>query len=156
MTLRTIRKILTQCLGGLAALMLLSLAGGLQAREMVSIAKPEVNMRTGAGTHYPAVWRLDHGYPLEVLQTQGNWLKVRDFEKDVGWVYRPLVSKAAYVIVKSRVANVRQAPNLSARVLDKVAYGEVMRQLERRNGWVKVQRKGALKGWIARRLLWGQ
>lgn len=140
---------------GFIAVMLLSTAVGLHAREMVSVAKPEINMRTGAGTHYPTLWRLDHGYPLEVIRTQGNWLKVRDFEKDVGWVYRPLVSNAAYVIVKSGSANVRRAPTLNARILGKAEYGEVMRKLERRNNWVKVQRKGGTKGWVARNLLWG-
>lgn len=141
---------------GYAAVLLLSSSVGLQAREMVSVAKPEINMRTGAGTRYPTLWRLDQGYPLEVMQTKGNWLKVRDFEKDVGWVYRPLVSKAAYVIVKSGSANVRQAPSLRARLLGKAEYGEVMRQLERRNHWVKVQRKGGSRGWIVRSLLWGR
>ncbi len=140
---------------GLMALLLLGAAFGLQARDMVSVARPEINMRAGPGTRHPTLWTLAQGYPLEVLQTQGNWLKVRDFENDAGWVYRPLVNKKAYVIVKSRTANVRQAPNLRARVLGKAGYGDVLRQLERRSGWVKVQHHAGTTGWIARQLLWG-
>ena len=141
---------------GVIALLLLGSAVGLQAREMVSVAKPEINMRAGPGTGHPTLWTLAQGYPLEVLQTQGQWFKVRDFEKDVGWVYRPLVSQVPYVVVTSRTANVRQAPNTRARIVDKAEYGDVMRQLERRAGWVKVQRNGAPAGWIAHQLLWGQ
>lgn len=141
---------------GVIALLLLGSAVGLQARDMVSVAKPEINMRAGPGTGHPTLWTLAQGHPLEVLQTQGQWFKVRDFEKDVGWVYRPLVSQVPYVVVTSRTANVRQAPNTRARIVDKAEYGDVMRQLERRAGWVKVQRTGAPAGWIAHQLLWGQ
>lgn len=140
---------------GLVALTLLASAAALQAREMVSVARPEINMRAGAGTQHAALWTLNQGYPLEVTGRSGNWLKVRDFESDAGWVYRPLVSKTPHVIVKSRVANVRSRPGTRGRILGKADYGEVLRTLEQRNGWIKVQREGGLKGWIARHLLWG-
>ncbi|MCM2341359.1 SH3 domain-containing protein [Rhodoferax sp.] len=140
---------------GLIALTLFSSAAALQAREMVSVARPEVNMRTGAGTRHATLWELTQGYPLEVTGRSGNWLKVRDFENDAGWVYRPLVNKTPHVIVKSRVANVRSTPGTRGRVLGKADYGEVLHKLEQRNGWVKVQRESGVKGWIARHLLWG-
>lgn len=149
-------QVVTAGARGVIALLLLGSAVGLQAKDMVSVAKPEINMRAGPGTHHPTLWTLARGYPLEVMQTRGQWFKVRDFEKDVGWVYRPLVSKVPHVVVKSRVANVRQAPNTRARIVDKAEYGDVMRQLERRAGWVKVQRTDGPAGWIARQLLWGR
>jgi SH3-like domain-containing protein len=139
----------------LLALTLVASTAALQAREMVSVAKAEINMRAGAGTHTATLWTLARGYPLEVTARQGQWLKVRDFENDAGWVYRPLVAKTPHVVVKSRVANVRSTPSTRSRVLGKADHGEVLRTLEHRNDWVKVQREGGLQGWIARRLLWG-
>jgi SH3-like domain-containing protein len=140
---------------GLMAFALLSSAAALQAREMVSVARAEINMRAGAGTQHATLWTLARGYPLEVTGRQGKWLKVRDFENDAGWVYRPLVGKSPHMVVKSRVANMRSAPSPRGRILGKTDQGEVLRTLEHRNDWVKVQREGGLKGWIARRLLWG-
>lgn len=140
---------------GLLALTLVASAEALQAREMVSVARAEINMRAGAGTQTAALWTLTRSYPLEVTGRQGKWLKVRDFENDAGWVYRPLVGKTPHVVVKSRLANLRSAPGTRSRILGKADYGEVMRTLEHRNDWVKVQREGGLKGWIARQLLWG-
>lgn len=126
-----------------------------QAREMVSVNRPEINMRAGAGTGHAARWALNRGYPLEVTGRKGRWLKVRDFENDTGWVYRPLVGKTPHHVVKARVANIRSAPTTSSRVVDKAERGEVLRTLERRDKWVKVQPQGGRKGWVARRLLWG-
>lgn len=139
----------------LFALASLVFAPALQARDMVSVARPEINMRAGASTRHSVVWALSKGYPLEVTARKGKWLKVRDFEKDSGWVYRPLVSKTPHVIVKSSIANVRSKPSTGGRILGKAPYGEVLRTLEHRNNWVKVQRDGGLKGWIAKRLVWG-
>ncbi|MHB1248600.1 MAG: SH3 domain-containing protein [Polaromonas sp.] len=141
--------------GLFAALTILVFAQAAQAREMVSVDRPEVNMRSGAGTKHPIVWALSKGYPLEVTGRKGKWFKVRDFEGDTGWVYRPMVGKKPHVIVKVGIANIRRAPGTGSRILAKAEYGDVLRTLERRNNWVKVQREGGLKGWISRGLLWG-
>jgi uncharacterized protein YgiM (DUF1202 family) len=139
----------------LVALISLGFAPASQARDMVSVAKSEINMRTGASTRHSVVWALSKGYPLEVTARRGKWLKVRDFEKDTGWVYRPLVNKTPHVIVNAGIVNVRSAPSTRSRILGKAPYGEVLRTLEHRSNWVKVQRDSGLKGWISRRLVWG-
>lgn len=126
-----------------------------QAREMVSVDRPTINMRQGAGTQHEALWALNRGYPLQVTGRKGAWLKVRDFENDTGWVYRPLVGKTPYHVVTSRVANVRRAPTTGSPVVGKAHKGDVLRTLERRERWVNVQQEGGRKGWVARRLLWG-
>ena len=141
--------------GVLAAVSLVVCAAGVQAREMVSVDRAVVNMRSGSSTKHSILWALSKGYPLEVTRHQGNWLQVRDFENDQGWVYRPMVGKKAHVIVKSRVVNVRSAPSTSSRVLGKAEYGEVLRTLENKSQWVKVQRDGGTKGWVSRGLVWG-
>lgn len=139
----------------LMAITVAACAAGAHAREMVSVAKPEINMRSGAGTQHSTLWSLSRGFPLEVTGRSGQWLKVRDFENDSGWVYRPLVNKTPHHIVKSRVANIRSAPGTRSRVLGQAQHGEVLRTLDRRTDWVKVQQDGGPKGWVAKRLLWG-
>lgn len=127
----------------------------VEARQMVSVARDEINMRTGAGTRHESLWLLSRGYPLQVIGKRGQWVKVRDFESDEGWVYRPLTSARPHHVVKASIANVRSGPSTRTRVVGKLAYGEVVRTLEKRSGWVRVTHESGVKGWIARRLLWG-
>ena len=136
-------------------LALLLVMQAAEAREMVSVNRSVINMRAGAGTQHDALWALDRGYPLEVTARKGKWLKVRDFENDTGWVYRPMVGKTPHHIVKVRVANIRSGASTRSRIVGRAQQGDVLRTIERRDGWVKVQQEGGLKGWVARRLLWG-
>ena len=126
------------------------------ARQMVSVDRPEINMRDGPGTNHTALWSLIRGYPLEVLGRKGNWYRVRDFERDTGWVYRPLTSsRKPHHIVKAKVANIRSGPGTRYRVSGKAVYGEVLTTLEKRRGWVRIRQEGGLVGWISSGLLWG-
>lgn len=141
--------------GLVVSLSLLVFAQASQAKDMVSVNRAEANMRSGASNKYSVLWALSRGYPLEVTSRKGNWLKVRDFENDTGWVYRPSVARKPHVIVKAAVANVRSAPSTSSRILGKAERGEVLRTMEHRNQWVRVQRESGVKGWISRGLVWG-
>ena len=81
------------------------------ARDMLSVARPGINMRSGPGTRYDAKWSLALGYPVEVVDRKGKWVRIRDFERDTGWVYRPLTSsRKPHHIVKAKVANIRSGP----------------------------------------------
>lgn len=140
----------------LPLLLLLTLFSPLaQSRELVSVDRPEINMRAGPGTSHEARWSLIRGYPLEVIGRKGKWYKVRDFERDQGWIYRSLAGKTPHHIVKVKVANIRSGPGTATRVIGKVVYGEVLRTVERQRNWVKIRQDGGLIGWISRKLLWG-
>ncbi len=135
--------------------LLLVVAVPASAQNMVSVGRDEINMRSGPGTNHESQWLLGRGYPLEVIGRKGKWLQVRDFESDKGWVYAPLVDKTGHFVVKVKVANIRSKPSTRASISGRAHYGDVLRTLERRKGWVKVQQEGGAKGWIARQLLWG-
>jgi SH3-like domain-containing protein len=145
---------LCRSIGLLAALFALAVPHAV-AQQMVSVSGEEVNLRSGPGTQHPADWILGRGYPLKVVGRRGSWLEVRDFENDKGWILRRLTSSTPYHVVKVKVVNMRSQPTTSSRIIGKLVYGDTLRTLERKSGWVMVQRNGGLRGWVARRLLWG-
>jgi len=147
-------RVLSRTLCLLPVLLLLT-ASQTAAQRMVSVVRDNVNMRSGAGTQHPAAWSLGRGYPLKVIGSLRGWLKVIDFENDTGWIHQPLTDRTPHHIVKVKVANMRSEPSTSSRIVAKLAYGDVLKTLKHSGDWVKLQREGGLRGWVARKLLWG-
>lgn len=126
------------------------------AIQLVAVDRPEINMREGPGTTHPKLWVLTRGYPLQVIGRQGGWLKVRDFERDTGWVLARLTARKPHLVVKVDRANLRRGPGTRHARVGVVVYGEALRTLERRGDWVRVKPvAGGPTGWVARRLVWG-
>lgn len=135
-------------------------AGDAAAIKMVSVAGEKLNMRKGPSTKYSVKWELGKGFPLRVIGSQGSWLKVSDFENDVGWVYKNLVNRSPHLIVKvnkkgKQRANIRSGPGIGYKIVGKAEYGVVFKTLKRGDGWVKVQHEDGMTGWVKRSLLWG-
>jgi len=144
----------------LGAFLLIGLYSSPAWAEMVSINGDDVNMRSGPGTKYKVLWELGDGFPLMVLKRTGKWIRVRDFEGTIGWVHRDVVNKSAYMIIKvhknsKKRINVRSGPGTKYRIVAKAYYGAVFKTLKQKNGWVNVQHKKGVTGWVKRSLLWG-
>lgn len=123
--------------------------------EMASIKGEKVNMRAKPDTASTVLWELGDGFPLRVLRKKKSWLKVKDFEGDVGWVYRRLTANRPHLIVKKKLVNIRRKPNPGSRIIGKAKYGVVFATLKQYKGWAKVKHQSGLIGWIRRDLLWG-
>ena len=140
-------------------LILLLLPSSLLAR-MVSISGDNVNLRSGPGQNFSIKWKYGNGFPLQVLQEQGKWLKVEDFENDIGWLHSDLTSDVGHMIVKvnkggEKKINIRSGPGTNYNIVGKAYYGVVFKTLKQENGWAQVKHESGLEGWIKRSLLWG-
>lgn len=140
---------------GLFALSLGVAAISASAQDMVSISGSTVNMRDGPGLKSTVLWELRRGFPLQVTERRGDWLAVKDFEGDTGWVARSLTSDEPHHIVTSKILNVRSGPGTNNEVVTQAQYGELLKTLEKRDDWVRVERETGESGWVAERLVWG-
>jgi SH3-like domain-containing protein len=146
------------CAAALVAL--LHLVGVAAAADMASIADDDINMRSGPGLEHAVVWKLDAGFPVEILATKGEWLQVRDFEGSSGWVHKKNIGRTPHMIVKANKGvdqqiNVRKEPATNGAIVAKANYGVVFKTLEKKDGWVKVEHGQGVTGWVDGRLLWG-
>ena len=128
--------------------------------KMVSTKGDEINMRSGPGTNYAVLYKLGAGMPLDVVKQSGEWLNVRDYEGDSGWVHKVTVNSAPHVIVKvsknsTTQINVRSGPGTGNRIVAKAYGGVVFKVLEKKGKWVHVEHQEGTKGWIHDDLLWG-
>ena len=130
------------------------------AAQIVSSARVGINMREAPGTDQAILWKLDTGFPLQVLQRQGNWLKVRDFEESTGWVHQATIQQTPAVIVQAnegreQTVDVRQAASPDAAVVAQATYGTVFYVLGTQGDWVHVRHDQGVRGWILKDQLWG-
>lgn len=124
--------------------------------EIVSIKAPKANIRSGPGTRYKILWSVGKFYPLQVLKRKGKWYRVRDFEGDVGWVYRKATSKIPAVVVKVRQANIRSGPGAQYQVDFFAERGTAFQLIKQVGNWIQIRHLDGDMGWIFRSLVWGR
>ena len=128
--------------------------------EMLSVKGDKVHLRSGPGTDYGIQWEYSSGFPVEVIERKGDWLKIKDFENDTGWMHKSLLINRPQTIVKAnrnknQKINIRNGPGSGNKIVGKAYYGVVFRILRHQTGWVEVQHESGLKGWVSSNLLWG-
>lgn len=133
---------------------LLTLVAVAEAK-MVSVTGEKVNLRSTPSVKAPILWEYGKGFPLQIIASQGNWYKVRDYENDVGWVYKKLVGRQPHLIVKKKKINIRSGPGSKYKLLGQANYGVVFKTLAQQPGWAKIQHQNGLTGWVRRDLVWG-
>ena len=85
---RTFRPALCTCL--LASSLLLFSTPAAVAK---SIAKDDINVRSGPSTGDEILFTVPRGYPIEVERREGQWTQFRDWQNNTAWVFTPLVSE---------------------------------------------------------------
>ncbi len=134
---------------------LLLLASTAYAAEYKTVTKDNVNVRTGPSTNNPVSMEVFKNYPLKVSASQGEWVKVVDFEGDGGWIHQSLLKKGDTVIVNAKKsANMRATPSTKAELVANMERGVVLTKIGKEGNWVKVRHSGGTVGWVYKKLLW--
>ena len=128
--------------------------------EMLSIKGDNVNLRSGPGLNFGILWEYGEGFPVEILDKKKDWIKIKDFEDDTGWVHKSLLIDNPHMIVKANrnkdeKINIRQGPSAEFKIVGKAHYGVVFETVQQQSGWVEVKHESGLSGWISSVLLWG-
>lgn len=128
--------------------------------EMRSTSGEQVNLRTGPGENFGIKWEYGKGYPVKIVTKKGKWIKVQDFENDIGWIHSSMLNNEPHTIVKvnkgkNKKINIRSGPGEKFEVVGQAYYGVVFEKKKEEKGWVKVTHESGLEGWIDQKLLWG-
>ncbi len=93
-----------------------------------SLKRGEVNVRSGPGTQYPIVWIYwRSGYPVALLARFDNYLKIRDFEGEEGWVHQAMVSKRVTALVATKEPlRLLKKPDANSRAVARLGAGVVV------------------------------
>jgi len=128
----------------------------LLASEFLSVAERAAVMYDAPSVRAKKVFVVSPFYPVEVIVSVDNWVKVRDASGDLAWIERRLLSDRRTVLIKAPVADVRQAAQDNAPLafqaregvaLDLAAIGPA--------GWVRVRHRDGQSGFVRVSQVWG-
>lgn len=103
----------------------------------VDVDGSDLNVRSGPGSQYPKVESLNDGATVQVVSTQGNWVKLSGGER---WVHGKYIkfqeSKRGYVTT-DRLA-VRKGPGTNFDKIKRLTKGDIVSILDEDGVWVKI------------------
>jgi SH3-like domain-containing protein len=143
--LKTLRTVLI--------LALVLTAGAAQAQRL-SVTASVANIRSGPGTNYQIIWKVEKYHPFHVIETSGAWYHFRDFENDKGWIHKSLTGKIPSVITNRDECNIRSGPGTTYDILFKVEKGIPFKVIGRQGKWIHLEHADGDRGWIHSALVW--
>jgi len=125
-----------------------------EAAERMAVSVKEASIRSGPGTNYDVIWKVEKYHPLEIVESSGAWLQFKDYEGDRGWIHKSLVDKTASVITKQNGCQLRAGPGTETAVLIKIDKGIPFKVLKREGRWLYLEHADGDKGWLHDSLVW--
>ncbi len=144
-------------LSGLAlSFVLLFATTTLAKNAYVSVIKDATTIRTTPSARGEAQGEVFAGFPLQIVESKGDWAEVVDFEGDKGWVNNSMISPRKAVIVKEQKIELREAPNTDAgnQIVVTARYGVTFTPLESKGEWLKVRHEDGTEGWLRSDQVW--
>ncbi|NOY69071.1 MAG: SH3 domain-containing protein [Deltaproteobacteria bacterium] len=137
----------------LAAALLISMPGFAKSRRM-AVTVSVANIRSGAGTGFPTLWRVEKFMPVTVIRESKGWYFFTDFEGSRGWIKKDLVGSLDTVITKKKLCNIRTGPGTGFDIAFQAEKGVPFKVLKRKGKWLKVLHSDGDRGWVYESLVW--
>lgn len=137
----------------LAAVMSLGMAPTVTqaAGDTYTVNVSSVNVRAEASTDSDVLTRASRGENVEVVDSSGDWYKVK-YDGHTGYIRKDMLvegdvatssaSSGATAKVTGSSVNIRKSASTSATVLERASKGTVLEAISMSDGWVKVKYSG--------------
>lgn len=140
---------------GLAAAVLAAAAFGAAASDFRSVAEPAV-LYDAPSLRANKVFVIGRDAPVEVIASDGTWVKVRDHTGDLAWIERKALSERRTLVVSVPVADIREKPDEQSPVAFQAQQGVLLELVEAdRTGWVRVRHADGSGGYLRISQVWG-
>ena len=129
---------------------------GLEIPRYVSLKSDDANIRVGPSKNYPIeIKYIKKNYPLKVLDEYEEWRKVEDFNRNIGWIHKSLISGIRTGIVLSNDnKNIILLNTLDGNVIGEIGNGNIVFLEKCKIDWCLVS-VGNFKGWMDKKYIWG-
>ena len=139
-----------------AALVAIAVAAPLAAHaEFRSIGEVAV-MYDAPSVRASRLYVAGRNLPVEVISTDGAWVKVRDPFGGLSWVERKVLAERRTVLVTAAVADVRARAEDAAPLAFQAQAGVVLEVIEVGPfGWARVRHADGASGYVRITQVWG-
>ena len=125
-------------------------------KNFLSLKNSEVNVRIGPSKKYPIKYIYKKKYlPLEILDKSETWRKIKDFEKNSGWIHISQLSKKKSAINIKNNSILYKKPTIFSKPIAKLETGRLVLIKKCKIKWCKIT-SGKYNGWIEKNYLWGK
>ena len=129
---------------------------GLEIPRYVSLKSDDANIRVGPSKNYPIeIKYIKKNYPLKVLDEYEEWRKVEDFNRNIGWIHKSLISGIRTGIVLSNDnKNISILNTLDGNVIGEIGNGNIVFLEKCKIDWCLVSLDD-YEGWMNKNYIWG-
>ena len=129
---------------------------GLEIPRYVSLKSDDANIRVGPSKNYPIeIKYIKKNYPLKVLDEYEEWRKVEDFNRNIGWIHKSLISGIRTGIVLSNDnKNIKLLNTLDGDVIGEIGNGNIVFLEKCKIDWCLVSLDD-YEGWMNKNYIWG-
>jgi len=124
--------------------------------KFLSLKNNEANLRLGPSFEYPIKLTYNKKYlPIIILDKSETWRKIKDFEKNSGWIHISQLSKRKSAINTKNYSILYKKPTIYSKPIAKLEIGRLVLIKKCKTKWCKIT-TGDFKGWIFKSSLWGK
>jgi len=132
------------------------LAAGANAGEFRSVAENAAVLYDAPSARATKLYVIGRSYPLEIVVGLGGWTKIRDAGGELAWIETRSLSERRTVMVKTRLADIRQAADDKAQVAFQAEQNVLLDLNELTGtGWARVTHRDGQSGYIKLSQVWG-
>ena len=123
-----------------------------------------VNVRSGAGNQYSVKTVASYGTKVTLFNKSNGWYNVQLSNGTTGWIYKRYIdfgnsgenannTSNEFTPCNGKVTcyanlNVRSGPSTSYSIKSKLTHGQVVKLIDKSNGWYKVSLSNKTTGWV--------
>lgn len=148
----SMKRIVSTC----AATVLALAAGTAFALEFRSVKETGVALYEAPSLSAKKLFAVSRYYPVEVLQNQKDWARVRDATGGIAWIPSAALSTRRMLLVMNDRLPVRAAPSDKAELVFLAGKDLVLELVEPpQSGWVKIRHRDNTVAYAPIDGLWG-
>lgn len=122
-----------------------------------------VNVRSGPGNGYSIKKVASYKTKVKLLNKSGGWYNVKLSSGTTGWIYKKYIDFSGDTdndnksdgftscngkVKCSTSLNVRRGPSINYSIKTKLTNGQVIKLIDKSNGWYKVSLTNGMIGWV--------